>query len=248
MPIQVAVKSLSKTYPNGKVAVNKVSFEVEKGEFIGLLGSSGSGKSTLLRCVNGFEIPFQGEVEIGETRVTERNIRKIRSEVGMIFQNFCLVPRLNVLTNVAVGRLAHIPAFWSLLYLFPKEDLEIATEALDSVGLLSYAYEPANKLSGGQQQRVAIARSLAQRPKVILADEPVASLDPTTGSEVMELLRARCTERGVTVLCSLHHVDLAKRFCDRIIGLKNGEVVLDMDHTEISDQNLESLYGQGLPG
>ena len=246
MPPLIEVDRISKVYGSGLRALDEVSFSVEPGEILGILGPSGAGKSTLLRCINGFEVPTLGEVRVSGSVVSPKKNREIRKHVAMVFQSFNLIPSLNALTNVAVGRLAYTPFFWSLLYLFPPKELEIAMSALRRVGLEEYAYTQVRTLSGGQQQRIASARSLAQRPRAILADEPVASLDPATGVEILGLLREAAQEQGAAVVANLHQVSLAKQFCDRLIGLKKGRVVFDSKSHDLEESVIEAMYGKEL--
>jgi len=250
---KIIIRDVAKRYANGFEALKGVSAEISAGSFTVILGPSGAGKSTLLRTLNGLETPTSGSVQIGEHPVTHASLREIRSQVGMVFQQFNLVDRLSVMTNVLTGRLSHRSWLGSLLYLFQRCDMDIAHDALIRVGLTDKAWNRADKLSGGQQQRVGIARALAQQPRVILADEPVASLDPVTGEEIMGLLREICTREGITVVVNLHQIELAKRFADRVIGLNEGVVVYDgtaggLDRTTLSriyrrngDQNDEQL-------
>lgn len=242
--VLIRVTCLSKEFANGVVALSSVSLEIEAGSFTVILGPSGAGKSTLLRSINGLEMPSEGNVEIEGEILSKSNLRRIRSRVAMVFQQFNLVGRLNVLTNVLTGRLSHLSRFGrlaSLVYLFSRKDVEIAQLALAHVGLTDKAWERADRLSGGQQQRVGIARALAQQPQVILADEPVASLDLVTGEEIMNLLR-RASDDGITVVVSLHQVEFAKRFADRIVGLNTGRVVFDGKPRDITPDSLRLIY------
>ncbi|MDR0997272.1 MAG: phosphonate ABC transporter ATP-binding protein [Zoogloeaceae bacterium] len=238
----VSIGHVEKRFGNGFQALKGVSAEIESGSFTVVLGPSGAGKSTLLRLVNGLETPSAGQVAVAGRPVTPRNLRAIRGEVGMVFQHFNLVDRLSVMTNVLVGRLRAASWLASLLYLFRREDMEIAHHALARVGLVDKSWERACRLSGGQQQRVGIARALAQRPRVILADEPVASLDPATSEEIMQLLREICRRDGITLLVNLHQVDLARRFADRILGLNAGQLVFDGSPAELDAAALERIY------
>jgi len=238
----ISIKSATKRFPNGFEAIKGISTDIAAGSFTVILGPSGAGKSTLLRLMNGLEIPTGGSVHITGETLGKSNLRKTRSRVGMVFQQFNLVERLSVVTNVLTGRLAHRSWLGSVFYLFRNEDMEIAQEALARVGLTDKAWSRADKLSGGQQQRVGIARALAQRPKVILADEPVASLDPVSSEEIMMLLREICDRDGITVVVNLHQVDLAKRFADRIIGMNSGRVVFDGTPSELSPLTLQTIY------
>ncbi|KVW97552.1 phosphonate ABC transporter ATP-binding protein [Thiobacillus denitrificans] len=238
----ISIESVTKRFPNGFEALKGISTEIAAGSFTVILGPSGAGKSTLLRLLNGLEIPSGGSIRIAGEALDKGNLRKLRSSVAMVFQQFNLVDRLSVVTNVLTGRLAHRSWVGSVFYLFRTEDMDIAQQALARVGLTDKAWSRADKLSGGQQQRVGIARALAQRPKVILADEPVASLDPVSSEEIMGLLREIRDRDGITVVVNLHQVDLAKRFADRIIGMNSGRVVFDGPPAELSPQALRTIY------
>jgi phosphonate transport system ATP-binding protein len=238
----ISIKSVSKRFPNGFEALKGIDAVIEPGSFTVVLGPSGAGKSTLLRLMNGLETPTAGEVSIDGDFVDVRNLRQIRTKVAMVFQQFNLVGRLSVVTNVLTGRLAHRSWVGSLFYLFRNEDMGIAQDALSRVSLIDKAWNRADKLSGGQQQRVGIARALAQQPKVILADEPVASLDPVSSEEIMALLREICDRDGLTVVVNLHQVELARRFADRIIGMNSGKVVFDGTPQQMSQAVLRNIY------
>ncbi len=238
----ISIKSVSKRFPNGFLALKGVDAEIKRGSFTVILGPSGAGKSTLLRLMNGLETPTTGAVRIGGDVVDGQKMRSIRSKVAMVFQQFNLVDRLSVVTNVLTGRLAHRSWVGSVFYLFRKDDMQIAQEALARVALLDKAWSRADKLSGGQQQRVGIARALAQRPEVILADEPVASLDPVSSEEIMALLREICDRDGITVVVNLHQVELARRFADRIIGMNSGEIVFDGSPEQMTQAALRTIY------
>jgi phosphonate transport system ATP-binding protein len=238
----ISISSVSKRFPNGVKALSGINTEIQPGSFTVILGPSGAGKSTLLRLMNGLETPSDGEVRIGTDMVCHRKLRHIRSNVAMVFQQFNLVNRLSVITNVLTGRLAHRSWLGSMFYLFRNEDMEIAKDALSRVSLTEKAWERADKLSGGQQQRVGIARALAQKPKVILADEPVASLDPVSSGEIMTLLREICSRDGITVVVNLHQVELARRFADRIIGMSNGKIVFDDSPQQMTQSALRTIY------
>jgi len=238
----ISVQALTKRYPNGFLALKGVDAEIKTGSFTVVLGPSGAGKSTLLRLMNGLETPSTGSISIGGQTLDGKQLRSIRAKVAMVFQQFNLVDRLSVITNVLTGRLAHRSWVGSVFYLFRKDDMGIAQEALTRVALLDKAWSRADKLSGGQQQRVGIARALAQRPEVILADEPVASLDPVSSEEIMALLREICDRDGITVVVNLHQVELARRFADRIIGMNSGEIVFDGTPTEMTQSVLRTIY------
>ncbi|HET19598.1 MAG TPA: phosphonate ABC transporter ATP-binding protein, partial [Chromatiales bacterium] len=218
------------------------SLSIEPGRFTVILGPSGAGKSTLLRMMNGLETPTEGLVKVHDVPLIPRNLRRVRRKVGMVFQQFNLVGRLNVMTNVLTGRLAYRSWLGSMLHLFRKEDFDIAHEALARVGLTDKAWVRADQLSGGQQQRVGIARALAQKPSVILADEPVASLDPVTSEEVLDLLRAICRNDGIAVVANLHQVEYTRRYADRVIGINAGKVVFDGPPDALDDAVIEILY------
>lgn len=243
------IRNLSKVYPNGVVALDDVSLTIEKGEFVAIIGLSGAGKSTLLRSVNKMIEPTGGDVLINGESVVKakgKKLRMLRRDIGMIFQSFNLVKRSRVLTNVLAGRIAYHSPFITLFGLYPKEDKMIAFDALHRVNILEKAYNRADELSGGQMQRVAIARSLAQQPKMLLADEPVASLDPLTTIQVMDDLKRINRELGLTTLVNLHHVDLALKYSSRIIGLRAGKLVFDGPPSAVNDDVLKEIYGRAL--
>lgn len=238
----ISIQAVTKRFSNGFEALKGVNAEIKPGSFTVILGPSGAGKSTLLRLMNGLETPTDGSLRIGGEVVNGKQLRRIRSKVAMVFQQFNLVDRLSVVTNVLTGRLAHRSWLGSVFYLFRHEDMGIAQEALSRVALTDKAWNRADKLSGGQQQRVGIARALAQRPKVILADEPVASLDPVSSEEIMTLLRDICDRDGITVVVNLHQVELARRFADRIIGMNSGRIVFDGSPEQMTQTVLRTIY------
>jgi phosphonate transport system ATP-binding protein len=245
-PVAVEVTDLTKRFGD-TTALRDVSLRVHQGEVVVLLGLSGSGKSTLLRHVDALELPTSGTVRVDGTEVPRlrgRQLRELRSRVGFVFQQFELVPALTVLENVLTGSLATLRGPRLGLWSYPRRLKRTALGHLDRVGLLDRAYQRADTLSGGQQQRVAIARALMQDPTVLLADEPVASLDPESSDQVMRLIREIAADRGLTVLCSLHQVDLALSWADRIIGLRHGEVVLDTRTDGLSKAQVMEIYGQ----
>lgn len=245
---RIELSQVSKCYANGLLALHPSTLAIEPGQFVTVMGPSGAGKSTLIRTINGLEPVSAGEVRVGGELLTKGNARAIRARVGMVFQQFNLVDRLSVMTNVLTGRLAHRSWVGSVFYLFRQEDLSIAHEALARVGLTSKAWERADKLSGGQQQRVGIARALAQRPHVILADEPVASLDPVTALEIMSLLKEINQRDGITVVVNLHQVDLIRRYADRVIGMNAGRVVFDGTPDNLCSNTLERIYQREQAG
>ena len=222
------IENLTKVYPNGTRALKNVSFEVKDGEFLAVIGLSGSGKSTLLRCINRLIEPTSGKVYWNDQDVTAAStgeMRKVRRQIGMVFQQFNLVKRSSVLTNVLTGRLGYVNTLSSSMHLFSSEDHKRALSSLEQGGLSDRAYVRADSLSGGQQQRVGIARALMQEPKLILADEPVASLDPVLAHSILKYLEQLNKERGITVICSLHFLDLVHRYATSAIALKDGELV-----------------------
>lgn len=241
------VKNLTKIYEGGVKALDNVSFEVPKGQFLAVIGLSGSGKSTMLRCINRLIEPTAGQILWnGEdiTAASSEEVRQIRRKIGMVFQHFNLVHRSRVVTNVLAGRLGYINPFWSLLNRFPKEDVLKAMQKLERVGIADKANQRADELSGGQQQRVGIARALMQDPEMILADEPVASLDPVLAHSIMKHLEDINKKDGVTVLCSLHFLDLVHRYADRVVALNEGRLVFEGLPKEIDDQKFKDIYGR----
>jgi phosphonate transport system ATP-binding protein len=241
------VENLTKVYPNGTQALKNVSFEVADGEFLAVIGLSGSGKSTLLRCINRLIEPTGGKVFWNDADVTAASpaeLRTIRRQIGMVFQQFNLVKRSSVLTNVLSGRLGYISPMQSLVNYFSPADRERALKNLDRMGLRDKAYVRADSLSGGQQQRVGIARALMQEPKLVLADEPVASLDPVLAHSILKYLEQMNKERKITVLCSLHFLDLVHRYATRAIALKDGQLVFEGLPKEIDDAQFKAIYGQ----
>jgi phosphonate transport system ATP-binding protein len=245
----VRVRDVTVRYPGGVTALDGVSLDIEAGEMVSVVGLSGSGKSTLIRTINGLVPVTSGEVTVGEHtlgRLSGRQARAVRGSIGMIFQSFNLARRTTVLNNVLVGRLAHTPTWRTLLGAYTAADKQLAFEALDSVGILDKTWQRASNLSGGQQQRVAIARALTQQPRIVLADEPVASLDPPSAHAVMGDLRRINTELGITVLTNLHLLDLAREYGTRMIGLRAGKVVYDGPAATASDAVFEEIYGRSI--
>ncbi len=241
------VEHLVKTYPNGTQALQDVSFEVQDGEFLAVIGLSGSGKSTLLRCINRLIDPTSGRIlwnGVDVTAASGAELRKVRRQIGMVFQQFNLVKRSSVLTNVLSGRLGYVSPMKSLFNYFSSADKQRALSNLELMGLRDKAYIRADSLSGGQQQRVGIARALMQEPKLVLADEPVASLDPVLAHSILKYLEQMNRERGITVLCSLHFLDLVHRYATRAIALKDGQVVFEGLPRQIDDAQFKAIYGQ----
>jgi phosphonate transport system ATP-binding protein len=241
------IKNLTKIYDGGVKALDNVSFDVPDGQFLAVIGLSGSGKSTLLRCINRLIEPTEGQILWnGEdiTKASPEEMRRIRRRIGMVFQHFNLVHRSSVLTNVLAGRLGYVNPAWSLLNRFPKADIEKAKKQLERVGIGDKAEQRADALSGGQQQRVGIARALMQDPQMILADEPVASLDPVLAHSIMKHLEDINEKDSVTVLCSLHFLDLVHRYADRVVALNEGKLVFEGLPKEIDDQKFKDIYGR----
>lgn len=251
-PWPIVLENVSVTYPNGTQALKNVSLNIEPGEMVAVVGLSGSGKSTLIRTINGLAEPTAGRVSVGPYVINElkgRQLREARGQIGMIFQQFNLAERTDVYHNVLVGSFARTP-WWRTLFDRPtEEDKELALHSLDSVGMLEKVWARAGALSGGQKQRVAIARALTQQPAVMLADEPVASLDPPTAHSVMADLMRINQEQGLTVLVNLHVIDLARQYTTRLIGLRQGELVYDGPTAEATDADFEQIYGRRVqPG
>ncbi len=239
----------SVTYPGGVHAMRDLTLTITPGEFIVIVGLSGAGKSTLIRAVNGLVPLTSGSLDVNGREVTtlgRSGMRDLRSEVGMIFQGFNLVKRTSVLNNVLMGRLHDTPTWRTLLGRYRPEDIDRAARALDRVEILDKAWVRASNLSGGQQQRVGIARALAQEPSILLADEPVASLDPPTSHLVMRYLKQIGEELGITVIVNLHFLDLATAYADRIVGLRDGALVFDGPGSECDAEVFERIYGRSL--
>lgn len=240
----IQLRALAKHYGSHAV-LRGIDLDVPAGQFLVVLGPSGAGKSTLLRCMNGLVQPSSGELRIAGFDATDpraRQVRQLRRQVAMIFQHHNVVPRLSVLKNTLTGRLGQVPTWSSILQLFSRQDVALAMDCLRRVELEHKAHQRTDALSGGQRQRVGIARALAQQPQVILADEPVASLDPKTSRLVLHYLRAASRELGITVVCNLHQVDYAREFGDRIIGLSGGELVFDGPGTALDQHHLDRIY------
>ena len=241
------VEHLTKVYEDGTKALDDVSFSVERGEFLAVIGLSGSGKSTLLRCINRLIEPTAGTISwdgVDVTNASQEDLRRIRRRIGMVFQHFNLVNRSKVLTNVLSGRLGYVNPILSLINRFPKADIEKAYAQLARVGLEEKAKSRADELSGGQQQRVGVARAMMQDPEIMLADEPVASLDPVLAHSIMQYLERINQEDGVMVLCSLHFLDLVHQYSDRVIALKDGKLVFEGTPAEIDDEKFKEIYGK----
>lgn len=241
----IQLKDVTKVYDNGTVGLKDINLEIDKGEFVVVVGLSGAGKSTLLRSINRLQDISEGDILIDGKSITKakgKDLRLIRRDIGMIFQSFNLVKRSSVLRNVLTGRVAYYPTWKTTFNLFSKEDKQKAYEALQRVDLADKVYTRADQLSGGQQQRVAIARVLTQNPKIILADEPTASLDPQTSRRVMHDLKMLNEEYGMTVLANLHSVELAREFGDRVIGVRAGQIVYDGKMSETPQSVFDDIY------
>lgn len=231
-------------------AVDRVSLRFSQGEMVGIIGRSGAGKSTLLRLINRLIDPTGGRMLFGQKDIctlSGKALRDWRAKCAMIFQQFNLINRMDVISNVLVGRLRYHHTISTLLKLFPRSDKIMAIEALDRLGMADYALKRVDTLSGGQQQRVAITRALVQSPKILLADEPIASLDPGNASIVMDALKSINADYGITILCNLHHLDTVRQYCHRIIGMRDGVVVFDGTPAELTMEKANEVYGsEGL--
>ena len=241
----LSVKNISKEDNNGITALKNVSFDVEKGEFISIIGPSGSGKSTLLRSINKMIDISKGSI-LFENRNIEKlkkkEIELVRREIGMIFQNYNLVERLTVIENVLHGRLGYKSVFAGILGIYSEEEKKEAFNFLEKVNMTKYAYQKCNELSGGQKQRVGIARAIMQKPKLLLCDEPIASLDPKTAENIMDYLKKIVTELKITCIVNLHQVDIAKKYSNRIIALNKGEKIFDDKPEYLTDDMIEFIY------
>jgi len=236
------INNLKKTFDNGTEALNGVNLKVKKGEFLSILGPSGSGKTTLLRSINGLESIDNGKISFENEKINKVNLPEIQKKTGMIFQEFNLVNNLSAINNVLTGLLNSSSKFLSMFYLFTKEQKLEALKALETVGLLNKAYQRVDELSGGQRQRVGIARAIIKRPKLLLADEPVASLDPKAANLIMSLLKKINKEFEITVICNLHQVELASKYSDRIVGLLEGEIMFDKTASNINKTAISEIY------
>jgi phosphonate transport system ATP-binding protein len=244
MPL-LEVHKLRVVYDNGNEALKSITFSAEKGELVGVIGRSGAGKSTLLRCINGMQKPTSGRIVLDGIDLTVMNqseLRKARREIGFVWQEYNLVERLPAITNVLTGRLGYNSGFTSFFGYFDKSHREIALRSLEQVGLLHRAKFRADKLSGGEKQRVSIARAISQQPKILLADEPVASLDPELSVQVLSDLARVAREVGVLTLINIHQVELAQQFCDRLIGIARGKIVFDGPPSELNLTVLDAIY------
>ena len=245
----ISFQNVGKTYPNGTKALSEVSLNIEQGEFIAIIGLSGAGKSTLIRLVNKMIPLTEGTlnvdgVDVGSLKGT--SLRKYRRNIGMVFQSFNLINRTTVLNNVLAARVPDLGFLRSLLGLYSKHDKLLGLESLHKVGILEKAYTRVDQLSGGQQQRVALARTLTQKPKIILADEPVASLDPITANQIMKDFRRINDQENITIIVNMHHVDLALKYAKRVIGINKGKIVFDGPSSNITEAILKDIYGRDI--
>lgn len=243
----LVIENITKVYENGFVALKGINLEIPDGQFVAIIGLSGSGKSTLLRCINRLIEPTTGRIiwnGVDVTAASDEELRLIRRRIGMIFQQFNLVKRASVMSNVLSGRLGYVNPIYSLLNYFPSQERSRAVAALERVGIADKAHNRAGMLSGGQQQRVGIARALMQEPELMLADEPVASLDPATSHSVMKYLQILNKEDGISILCSLHFLSLARTYADRVIALKDGKLEFDGLPKDIDEERFRQIYGE----
>ena len=236
------INNLKKIFENGSPALKGINLKINKGEFVSILGPSGSGKTTLLRTINGLETSNDGEIYFDNKKININNISEVQKKTGMIFQEFNLVNNLSAINNVLTGLLNSSNKFLSLFYLFSKKQKIEALKSLETVGLLEKSYSRSDELSGGQRQRVAIARAIIKKPLLLLADEPVASLDPKSSNLILSLLKRINQEFGTTILCNLHQVDLAKKYSDRVVGLIDGKIIFDEKSININEAYLKKIY------
>ena len=236
------IKNLKKTFESGTEALRGVNLKVKKGEFLSILGPSGSGKTTLLRSINGLESIEKGNIFFDKEKINETYLPEVQKKTGMIFQDFNLVNNLSAINNVLTGLLNSSSKFLSMFYLFTKDQKLEALKALETVDLLDKAYSRVDELSGGQRQRVGIARAIIKKPKLLLADEPVASLDPKAANLIMSLLKKINQEFNITVVCNLHQVELATKYADRIVGLLDGEIIFDKPASQIDKMSVNQIY------
>ena len=236
------INNLKKTFENGSPALKGVDLKINKGEFVSILGPSGSGKTTLLRTINGLETSSSGEIYFDNKKVDYNNFSEVQKKTGMIFQEFNLVNNLSAINNVLTGLLNSSNKFLSLFYLFSKKQKIEALKSLETVGLLEKSHNRSDELSGGQRQRVGIARAIIKKPLLLLADEPVASLDPKSSNLILSLLKKINQEFGTTILCNLHQVDLAKKYSDRVVGLIDGKIIFDEKSNNINEAYLKKIY------
>jgi len=245
----IVFENVGKTYDNGTVALKNINTTIEQGEFITIIGLSGAGKSTMLKCINKILDVTNGELivdGINPNTLYGKELRSYKRKIGMVFQSFNLISKTTVLRNVLASRVADMPLWKTILGIYSRTDKIIALEALDKVGILEKSYIRADQLSGGQQQRVALARTVAQAPDVILADEPVASLDPITAKQIMDDFKRINESENITIIANMHHVDLALQYAHRVIGIREGEIVFDGPVEKVNDDILTHVYGRKL--
>lgn len=245
----IKIENLTHIYENSTEgeAIKDINLHIKRGENVAIIGSSGSGKSTLLKCLNRLIEPTSGSILIEEEDIvncSKKEAERIRGKIGMIFQNFNLLERESVFNNVLNGRLRYNKSWSTVFKRFSEEDYRVVNENIVKMGLLVYRKKKVADLSGGQKQRVAIARALSQKPSVMLADEPVSNLDPKLMMEIMDLLKSICEEKGITLITSLHFIDFAKRYCSRVIGMKNGRIVFDGKFDRLTKKKLSEIYGE----
>ena len=241
----IEFQNVSKRYPNGFEALKNINLKIEQGEFVAVIGLSGAGKSTLIRTINRMHDITEGTLTVDGTNVMElqgKQLRTFRRKIGMIFQSFNLITRTMVIKNVLTAFVPELPWWRALLGIFTKEEKIAALESLDKMGILDKAFVRADQLSGGQQQRVALARTLAQNPQIILADEPVASLDPITARQVMDDFQRINQDMNITVIINIHHVELALQYATRVVGIREGKIVYDGPASQVDQDILDSIY------
>ena len=246
MPVIMSIENLNKEYSKGKSVLKGINFNIKQGELLSIIGPSGAGKSTLLRSINRMIEPTSGKITFDDkdiTGVKGKELRKMRTNIGMIFQHYNLVDRLSVFENVMHGTLGYKNSLQGIFSMYTESEKEEALDIITELGIQDHIYKRCDELSGGQKQRVGIARALVQKPKIILCDEPIASLDPSSSRVIMEHLRKICSEKGITVLVNLHQVDVAKNYSDRIIGLNSGQIVYNGHPSEIDKEVIQSIYG-----
>ena len=246
MPVIMSIDNLYKEYSKGKNVLKDISFDIKKGELLSIIGPSGAGKSTLLRSINRMIEPTSGTITFNDkdiTNVKGKVLRQMRTNIGMIFQHYNLVDRLSVFENVLHGTLGYKNSLQGIFSMYTESEKEEALDIITELGIEDHIYKRCDELSGGQKQRVGIARALIQKPKIILCDEPIASLDPSSSRVIMEHLRKICNEKGITVIVNLHQVDVAKNYSDRIVGLNTGEVVFNGHPSEINKEVIQNIYG-----